>query len=116
MKATKTLAFALILAIACLLLAACGAGAGGEAAGDPLVGSWASEDFDGAFIYTFNEDGTGNYDASGTDMPFTYTAEDGMLSILFDGDTMSLDTEYTIDGTKLTVKDSMGEDVIYNKQ
>ena len=119
MKATKTLALVFILALACLALAACGAAGGGEgeaAGGNPIVGTWASVDFGGAFIFTFNEDGTGNYDASGTDMPFTYTAEDGALSILYDGDDLPFDTEYTVDGDKFIMKDSLGEDVVYNKQ
>ena len=118
MKASKTLALVFILALACLALAACGGAGGGEeeAAANPIVGTWASEDFGGAFIFTFNEDGTGNYDASGTDMPFTYTAEDGALSILYDGDDLSFDTEYTVEGDKFIMKDSLGEDVVYNKQ
>lgn len=120
MKASKTLALVFILALACLALAACGgAGSdeGGEAAsGNPIVGTWASEDFGGAFIFTFNEDSTGNYDASGTDMPFTYTAEDGALSILYDGDDLPFESEYTVDGDKFIMKDSLGDDVVYNRQ
>ena len=122
MKSTKLLSIVLMLAIACVLLAACGAADGGEADGgeaesaNPLVGDWASQDYSGAFIFTFNEDGTGNYDAAGTQMPFTYTAEDGQLSILYDGDTLPFESEYTVEGTVLTMKDSFGDDVIYNKQ
>ena len=117
MRSTKLLAIVLMLVIACVLLAACGAADGGETeSANPLVGDWASQDYSGAFIFTFNEDGTGNYDAAGTQMPFTYTAEDGQLSILYDGDTLPFESEYTVEGTVLTMKDSLGEDVIYNKQ
>ncbi|MBR2784039.1 MAG: hypothetical protein IKD93_07605 [Firmicutes bacterium] len=122
MKTKKSLILVLMLALACLLLAACGAGDGGEAdadasaGGDGLTGIWVSADFDGAFVYTFNDDGTGNYDAAGTDMPFTYTVDGSQLSVLYDGDTVSFDTEFVIDGDTLTIKDSLGEDVVYNRQ
>ena len=87
-----------------------------EAADKNIVGNWASRDFDGLFIYTFNEDGTGNYDAAGTQMPFTFTMEGDKLSVLFDSDTDSFDTVYKIEGNSLTIKDSLGEDVIYDKK
>ena len=87
-----------------------------EATDKNIVGNWASRDFDGLFIYTFNEDGTGNYDASGTQMPFTFTMEGDKLSVLFDSDTDSFDTVYKIEGNTLTIKDSLGEDVIYDKK
>ena len=82
---------------------------------DPLLGDWYSEDFDGAFVYTFKADGTGNYDAAGTDMPFTYTAADGKLSIQYEDVDVPWETVYTIDGDKLTVKDDLGEDVVYTR-
>ena len=87
-----------------------------EAADKNIVGNWASRDFDGLFIYTFNEDGTGNYDSAGTQMPFTFTMEGDKLSVLFDSDTDSFDTVYKIEGNTLTIKDSLGEDVIYDKK
>ncbi len=129
MKATKVLAMILVLAMTCLLFAACnppknnGADTGKAtdtaaetAAALTIVGEWASEDYDGAYVYTFNEDGTGNYDVSGTDMPFTYTAENGKLSILYDGNTAPFETEYTLTETALTLKDSFGDDVVYLKK
>lgn len=83
---------------------------------NPLVGSWASEDFDGAFIYTFNADFTGSYDAAGTDMPFTYVAADGKLSIQYEDTDVPWETQFTVADGKLTVKDDLGEDVVYNRQ
>ena len=115
----KLFAVLLILVMACSVLAACGDSGSSDSAdaggADSIVGQWASQDYDGAFVFTFNEDGTGNYDASGTDMPFTYTIDGDQLSILYDGDTISFDTPFTISGTTLTIKDSMDEDVVYNK-
>jgi len=117
MKKASILTIVLVLAIVCSLLAACATtGDDTAAGGDTIVGAWASESFSGAYVYTFNEDGTGNYDAAGTDMPFTYTIDDSNLSILYDGDTLPFETVYTIDGTTLTIKDSLDNDVIYHKQ
>ena len=118
MKNRKIIAIALILALACSILAACGGSRSksGDSGSDTIVGTWGSEDFDGAFVFTFNEDGTGNYDAAGTDMPFTYTAEGGKLSIIYEGDTESFDTTYTLSGDKFTMKDSFDEEVVYNRQ
>lgn len=116
----RTVAIAIMLVLVCSLLAACSGGNGGNGgnggAGDTIVGTWASADYSGAYVYTFNEDGSGNYDASGTQMPFTYTAEDGKLSILYDGNTAPFETTYTISGKTLTMKDSFDNDVVYNRK
>ena len=84
-------------------------------AADPIVGVWYSEDFYGAFVYTFKQDGTGSYDAAGTDMPFTYTAADGKLSIQYEDVDVPWETQFTVADGKLTVKDDLGEDVVYTK-
>lgn len=110
MKAKKALALVLVLVTVCTLLAACGK------KGGSLVGDWASEDFDGKFIYTFKEDGTGNYDAYGTDMPFTYTVDGDKLSIQYEDVDFPWDTTFKIEGDILTVKDDTGNDVIYHKK
>ena len=81
---------------------------------NPIIGQWTSEM--GEFIYTFNEDGTGKYDSAGNIMEFTYTIESGKLSITYKGNTVPFETEYTIDGKKLIIKDSYGNDTIYNKK
>ena len=83
---------------------------------NPLVGSWASEDFDGAFIYTFNADFTGSYDAAGTVEYFTYIASQGDLSILYEDTDVPWETQFTVADGKLTVKDDLGEDVVYAKK
>ena len=86
----------------------------GDANADPIVGSWEYES--GGYTYTFNADGTGNYDAAGTVMNFTYTTEGDTLSILYDGNTAPFETQYSIDGDKLNVIDSLGNDTIYIKK
>ena len=79
---------------------------------DPIVGKWAN----GSFVYTFNEDKTCSYDAVGTIMKCTYKTNGDKLSILYDGDTVSFDTTYKIDGKDLHVKDSFGNDTIYKRK
>lgn len=111
MKTKKALALVLVLVTVCTLLAACGA-----KKGDSLAGDWASEDFDGKFIYTFKEDGTGNYDAYGTDMPFTYKVDGDKLSIQYEDVDVPWETTFKIEGDTLTVKDDTGNDVIYHKK
>ena len=77
-----------------------------------LVGKWAH----GSYVYTFNEDKTCSYDASGTKMECTYTVDGDKLSILYKGNTAPFDTTYKIDGNKLTIKDSLDNDVEYTRK
>ena len=107
MKAKKVLALVLALVIVCSLLAACGA-----KKGDSLVGDWASEDFDGKFVYTFKEDGTGNYDAYGTDMPFTYKVDGDKLSIQYGDVDVPWATTFKIEGDTLTIYEDGGDETI----
>lgn len=129
----KVLAIVLVLLFVCAFLTACDkkdesteeASTNAETAsevesaaegGNDIVGTWASQDYNGAYIYTFNDNGTGNYDASGTQMPFTYTISDGKLSILYDGNTAPMELEYSVSGSVLNVKDSFGSDTLYDKK
>ncbi len=112
MKTKRILSIICVLVFSCALLAACGS----KDESGSLVGTWISEDFDGGYVFTFHEDGSGNYNALGTDMPFTYTAKDGTLSVLYDGETMAYETEFTVLGDTFTLKDSTGQDVVYKKK
>ena len=78
-----------------------------------ILGSWKYQGAD--FTYTFNEDGTGNYNAVGTDMKFKYTIEGNQISILYEGSTAPFETKYSIDGDTLNVIDSLGNDTLYKK-
>ena len=53
---------------ACSILGACGgggnSGGGNNRDGNSLVGDWVSQEYDGAFVYTFKDNGSGNYDAA----------------------------------------------------
>ncbi len=79
-----------------------------------IVGSWEYKD--GGFTYIFKDDGTGTYDVSGSLMKFTYEADGSTLSILYENSTEPMELEYELDGDKLNVKDSMGNDTIYNRK
>ena len=58
---------------------------------DPaVVGTWSEDYFDSG--YTFNEDGTGR--DTFWDLPFTYTAYDGVITIKYEDETYGLD-KYT---------------------
>lgn len=105
----KRKVFGGLLAIAlCLVLVGCNKAKDKN----PIVGKWAY----GSFVYTFNEDGTCTYDASGTLMKCTYKTDGDKLSILYDGNTTSFDTTYSINGNKLNVKDSFDNDTIYTRK
>ena len=64
---------------------------------DSIIGYWKNDELGYDFIYTFNEDGTGEYDAAGTIMEFTYKTDGNKISILYTGNTVSFDTEYELD-------------------
>ena len=111
----KVIAILLVLVLGCIALVACGQSEKSEDAtpADPakaIVGTWDYET--GGFTYVFNEDGTGDY----CGMPFTYTVDGNKLSILYDGNTAPFETEFEVNGNKLNVKDSLGEDTIYIKK
>ncbi len=86
---------------------------------NPIVGRWKYTDSDLGdlgidFIYTFNADGTGDYDMSGTKMTFTYTTDGNKLSIKYNESGL-FETEYEIKDNVLNIKDSGGSDTLYKK-
>ena len=78
-----------------------------------IVGSWKYDGSD--YTYTFNEDGTGNYNAGGTIMEFTYETKDKKISILINGNTAPFETQFSIDGDTLNIVDSFGNDTLYKR-
>ena len=108
----KILALVLVMVLSIGFLAACGEKED-DSGSASIVGTWEYEN--GGYTYEFKEDGTGTYDV-GTVMEFTYTAEDGVLSILYTNNTSPTVLDYTITGKKLNIKDSFGSDTIYNKK
>ena len=103
----KTIIGGVLLLVGVLLLTGCT----GEKK-NTIVGKWALDNF----VYTFNEDKTCEYNAAGTIMKCTYETDGDKLSILYDGNTVPFETTYEINGNKLNVKDSLGNDTIYERQ
>lgn len=112
-KTVKSLLIITMLLSAILLFAGCGNKKDNKSS-NPIVGVWKSDL--GDFTYHFNDDGSGYYDVYGTKMEFTYTAENGKISILFKENTVPFETDYNINGDTLNVKDSFGNDTLYKKQ
>lgn len=76
-----------------------------------LVGTWKY----GSFAYTFNDDNTGYYDVAGTKMKFKYEDDGKKVKITYNGNTTGSTYEYKIEGKKLIIKDSFGNNVEYKK-
>ena len=84
-----------------------------EEAKDPIIGSWKHEYSD--YTYTFNEDGTVKYVGYGSVNEGTYKVDGNKISILYQGNTVPMETTFTIEGDTFTIKDSLDKDVIYKK-
>ena len=105
-KTLLTLGIVLVLVLSVFILTGC------EKKAEGLVGKWGYS----SFVYTFNEDKTGTYDAAGTLMKFTYEDKGTSVSILYEGNTAPLELNYRIEGNKLIVTDSFGSDVEYTRK
>lgn len=90
--------------------------ASATASSDPLVGVWSAQSMPG-ISYTFNEDGSGEYDLMGNIMKIKYSTKDGKITIEFLEEGMSSVTlDYTLDGDTLNIKDSFKNDNLYSRQ
>ena len=80
---------------------------------DPLVGKWQSEKLSN-YVYTFNDDGTGQYDMAGKVLKLTYSTDEGKITLNFleEGYT-PVTLNYILDGDSLNIKDSFGKDTFY---
>ena len=79
---------------------------------DQIVGSWEHS----GYVYTFNKDMTCSYSYGESIMNCNYENNGKKVSILYDGNTVASEYEYTISGDKLTIKDSFGDNVVYIKK
>ncbi|MBQ2971368.1 MAG: hypothetical protein IJE16_02330 [Ruminococcus sp.] len=95
-KVSALVAVVLVLSI---MLCACGGGA------NKLVGTWTGQQDGIAITMSFNEDGTGVLSAVIISVPFTYTAEDGVLKLVPNEGMEDLvdftETKYQVDGDTL---------------
>ena len=111
-KGFKGLLLILFLLVTVFTITACGKKK------NELVGTWKNDTTIKGyeFIYTFNEDGTGKYDAAGNVMKFTYKVDGDKISFKYDGEDMATwDTTFSVKGDTLNVKDSNNQDTLYKK-
>ena len=95
-----------LLVVLCVAVVGCGKK-------DPIVGKWAYGSGE-SFMYTFNSDGTCHYTANNKDC--TYKVDGEKLSITYEGSDAAFETTFKIEDNKLTIKDSFGSDVVYEKR
>lgn len=109
MKKTLTLILAAVILVAGLfILTGCN---NNNSSKNPIVGQWQYKDYS-SYVYTFNEDGTGEYAGK----KFTYKTEGDKISITYDGSTAAFESTYEIKDNQLNIKDSLGNDTVYNKK
>ena len=108
----RTMAWLLVLMLCVSLLAGCSKGKGDEPVS--INGTWKYEGVINC-AYIFNSDGTGAYQYEGTDMPFTYTDDGTSVSILFAGNTAPNVLKYSVEGKTLSIEDSFGSVMTYEK-
>lgn len=89
-----------------------------ESKGTGIVGTFRYVDAETPELtssYTFNQDGTGQYELLGEKLDLTYKTNGNILSIMFAGQNVPMDVEYTVNAQALTMKDVTGNDVVYHR-
>lgn len=81
---------------------------------ESLYGTWSESYFDSG--YEFNSDGTGS--DTFWDLPFTYTTEDGKLTLTFDDEMWGVaEYSYSVSGDTLSMQQKGSEDTYdYTRQ
>ena len=130
MKRSKYVKWLAILGVIAVLCMGAGCGGNGGETGESgaasgtsaeadstaqLIGQWQSENLPD-YIYTFNADGTGQYDMAGNILELTYTVQDGKITMTFlTQGYQPVTLAYVLDGDRLNIKDSFGSDTFYNR-
>ena len=114
----KFVTLLLVAILSTTVLAGCGTGNGSGNSGltqteRDIVGVWEYEG--GGYIYEFKADGTGTYTIIDSVLTFTYTIEGNVVTLVYEDD-VPLEVEFELNGDSLTMKDSFGNDIIYNRQ
>lgn len=112
MKPIKKLLLVLVLVLGVFALTGCDKKENNK---NSIVGTWEYQ-FGSDYVYTFNDDLTGTYKVGSTTMEFTYKIECNQLSILYKGNSTPFTTDFSIKDNVLNVKDSYGNDTLYNKK
>lgn len=93
-------------------------GNAGTTKGTGIVGTFKYTDAEVPELtstYTFNQDGTGEYDLCGEKLALTYKTNGNILSITFAGQSIPMDVEYSVNADALTIKDVTGADLVYKR-
>ena len=125
----KILILVLVLALACVFMAACGGNSGGsDASENSLTGVWKYEDTENGIgaVYDLKDDGTGTYTMIVGEEEVTYElkyeVQDNHLLVTYvNNDTFTeedvFDSEFSFqDANTLIVKDSFGEEMTFVRQ
>jgi hypothetical protein len=125
----KILILVLVLALACVFMAASGGNSGGgDASENSLTGVWKYEDTENGIgaVYDLKDDGTGTYTMIVGEEEVTYElkyeVQDNHLLVTYvNNDTFTeedvFDSEFSFqDANTLIVKDSFGEEMTFVKQ
>ena len=107
----KAIVWIMVIVMGIALLAGCGGKIPDASAS--ILGTWEYKSMNCAYI--FYGDGTGAYRYGGVDMPFTYTDDGAEVRILFTGNTAPNVLKYTVKGKILSIEDSFGSVVEYEK-
>ncbi|MBQ9030659.1 MAG: hypothetical protein IJ106_04300 [Parasporobacterium sp.] len=112
----RFLIFAVCLALSAALLAGCGNSGKEEETtqavenDSAVLGTWTESYFDSG--YTFNSDGSGL--DTFWNLPFTYTAHDGVITITYDDETYGIDRyDYSVTESSITMTRQSGDGKSY---
>ena len=88
---------------------------------DGIVGQWnyydeTSKKARTDIYYTFNKDNTGSYTFYGDTKKFTYEDKGTKVKISYENTTVPNEFDYSIKDDMLTIKDSFGSDVKYQRK
>ena len=76
-----------------------------------IVGVWKAKEGSNEYVFTFNSDGTGKYEAGGATMDLDYTVKGDEITVKFSGyDIEAIKSKYSINGDKLKFNDSEGNE------
>ena len=85
-------------------------------ASQSIVGSWSTMLYGDEYVYTFNEDGSGVYNAAGKEMKLKYSTKDGIYYETFEGSSATVEHPYRVENNQFIVQDSYGQEIVYNKK
>ncbi len=81
-----------------------------------LVGKWKSINAQNEYYYIFNEDNTCSYEMTVARLSCVYEEENGILTILYNGNDTAKNFEYRFEGNTLIIKDDNGKDNKFTRQ